>query len=154
MKPCRPVDSRGAVRTGETRGKAPVFLNVNGHDGAGKAADYKQIRCINQAKRGIISLNLEWVGMGQLRGEGFGHTKMNQLDLCGTSGVAPHFIAMQRGIDILLAHPQADPTRVGVAGLSGGGWQTIFISALDPRVTLSNPGGGLFELRNSRRLSE
>lgn len=122
--------------------KAPVFLNVNGHDGAGKAADYKQIRCINQAKRGIISLNLEWVGMGQLRGEGFGHTKMNQLDLCGTSGVAPHFLSMQRGLDILLAHPQADPTRVGVAGLSGGGWQTIFISALDPRVTLSNPVAG------------
>ncbi|MBL8826958.1 MAG: acetylxylan esterase [Planctomycetaceae bacterium] len=122
--------------------KAPVFLNVNGHDGAGKVADYKQIRCINQAKRGIISLNLEWVGMGQLRGEGFGHTKMNQLDLCGTSGVAPHFLAMHRALDILLEHPQADPTRVGVAGLSGGGWQTIFISALDPRVTLTNPVAG------------
>jgi hypothetical protein len=52
----------------ELTGPAPVFLNVNGHDGAGKAADYKQLRCINLAKRGIISLNLEWFGMGQLRG--------------------------------------------------------------------------------------
>ena len=123
-------------------GKAPIFLNVNGHDGKGKAADYKQIRCINQAKRGIIALNLEWIGMGQLRTPGFAHTKLNQIDLCGTSGVAVHFLAMQRGLDILLAHPSADSTRVGVAGLSGGGWQTIVFSALEPRVTLSNPVAG------------
>ncbi len=122
--------------------KAPVFLNVNGHDKDGKAADYKQTRCINLAKRGIIALNLEWFGMGQLRTPGFSHAATNQLDLCGTSGVAPHFVAMHRGIDILLEHPQADPARVGVAGLSGGGWQTIFISALDPRVTLANPVAG------------
>jgi 3-keto-disaccharide hydrolase len=123
-------------------GKAPVFLNVNGHDGKGKAADYKQIRCINQAKRGIISLNLEWFGMGQLRTPGFTHYKLNQLDLCGTSGVGPFFLAMKRGLDVLLAHPNADATRVGVAGLSGGGWQTIVFSSLDTRVTLANPVAG------------
>src|SRR5262245_30400236 len=33
-------------------GKVPVAMNVNGHDGKGKAAEYKQIRCINMAKRG------------------------------------------------------------------------------------------------------
>ncbi len=126
----------------ELTGPAPVFLNVNGHDGAGKAADYKQLRCINLAKRGIISLNLEWFGMGQLRGAGFAHYKLNQLDLTGTSGVAPFFLAMRRGLDILLEHEHADPSRVGVAGLSGGGWQTIFVSALDPRVTLANPVAG------------
>jgi hypothetical protein len=123
-------------------GKAPVFLNVNGHDGAGKAAKYKQIRCINLAKRGIIALNLEWFGMGQLRGPGFVHYKLNQLDLVGTSGVGTFYLAMQRGLDILLAHEHADRERVGVAGLSGGGWQTIFFSSLDPRVTLSNPVAG------------
>jgi hypothetical protein len=123
-------------------GKAPVFLNVNGHDGKGKAADYKQMRCINQAKRGIIALNLEWFGMGQLRTPGFTHYKLNQLDLCGTSGVGPFYLAMKRGLDILLTHPNADSTRVGVAGLSGGGWQTIFFSSLDTRVTLANPVAG------------
>jgi hypothetical protein len=123
-------------------GKAPVFLNVNGHDGAGKAAKYKQIRCINLARRGIIALNLEWFGMGQLRGPGFGHYKLNQLDLCGTSGVAPFYLAMKLGLDILLAQDHADHARIGVAGLSGGGWQTIFFSSLDPRVTLANPVAG------------
>jgi dienelactone hydrolase len=123
-------------------GKAPVFLNVNGHDPGGKAAEYKQIRCINLAKRGILALNPEWFGMGQLRTDGYSHGRMNQLDLCGTSGLAPFYLAMKRGLDVLLALPQADPTRVGVAGLSGGGWQTIIISSLDPRVTLSNPVAG------------
>ncbi len=128
-------------------GKVPAHLAVNGHDGNGKAADYKQTRCINLAKRGMLVLNLEWLGMGQLRGPGFSHTKMNQLDLCGTSGLAPFYLAMQRGLDVLLDHPHADPERVAVSGLSGGGWQTIFISSLDPRVKLSNPVAGYSSFR-------
>ncbi len=122
--------------------KVPVVLNVNGHDGKGKAADYKQIRCINLVKRGMIVLNTEWFGMGQLKQDGFSHTKMNQLDLCGSSGIAPFYLAMSKGIDLLLKHPNADLYRVAVSGLSGGGWQTIFISGLDPRVTLANPVAG------------
>lgn len=131
--------------------KTPVVMNVNGHDGNGKAAPYKQIRCINQAKRGMLVLNVEWLGMGQLRGEGFGHYRMNQLDLCGTSGLAPFYLAMKRGLDVLLAHPHADPERVAVAGLSGGGWQTIVISSLDTRVTLANPVAGFSSYRTRAR---
>ena len=123
-------------------GQVPVVLNVNGHDGDGKAADYKQIRCINLAKRGMLALNVEWFGMGQLKKPNYLHYRMNQLDLCGTSGVAPFYLAMKRGLDVLLSHEHADPSRVAVAGLSGGGWQTIFISSLDPRVTLANPVAG------------
>ena len=123
-------------------GKVPVFLNVNGHEPIGKAVGYKQMRCINQAKRGIIALNPEWFNMGQLRSDGYAHGRMNQLDLCGTSGLAPFYLSMKRGLDVLLSLENADPTRVGVAGLSGGGWQTIFISALDTRVTLANPVAG------------
>jgi hypothetical protein len=126
--------------------KVPVVLNVNGHDPLGKAAVYKQIRCINLAKRGMLALNVEWLGMGQLRTPGFAHGRMNQLDLCGTSGLAPFYLAMERALDVVLKHPCADPNRVAVAGLSGGGWQTIWISALDRRVTLSNPVAGYSSL--------
>jgi hypothetical protein len=122
--------------------KIPVMLAVNGHDPKGKAAGYKQTRCINLAKRGMLVLNVEWYGMGQLAGAGLGHYRMNQLDLCGTSGIAPFYLAMTRGIDLLLSRPGADPTRVAVSGLSGGGWQTIFVSSLDTRVTLANPVAG------------
>ncbi|PHX70279.1 MAG: hypothetical protein CK548_09825, partial [Opitutia bacterium] len=128
-------------------GKIPVHLAVNGHDKDGKAAPYKQLRCINLAKRGIASLNVEWFAQGQLRTDGFSHYRMNQLDLCGVSGLAPFYLAMSRALDALLALPYADPTRVAVSGLSGGGWQTIVISSLDPRVTLANPVAGYSSYR-------
>ncbi|HKQ39446.1 MAG TPA: hypothetical protein VJ063_15320 [Verrucomicrobiae bacterium] len=124
------------------QGKVPVAMHVNGHEAVGKSVPYKQIRCINLAKRGMIVLNLEWIGMGQLRGTNYAHGRMNQLDLCGTSGVSPFYLAMKHGLDILLEHKNADPGRVEVSGLSGGGWQTIFISSLDTRVKLSNPVAG------------
>ena len=133
-------------------GRIPVVLNVNGHDRPnGKAAKYKQIRCINQARRGMLALNVEWLGMGQLHKPEYGHYLMNQLDLCGTSGLAPFYLSMSRGIDLLLEHPNADPQRVAVAGLSGGGWQTITISALDTRVTLSDPVAGYSSLLTRTR---
>lgn len=132
-------------------GKVPVALAVNGHAGLGKALPYKQIRCINLAKRGMIVLNLEWLGMGQLSGANYNHAKMNQLDLCGTSGLAPFYLLMKRGLDILLAHPNANPSRVSVSGLSGGGWQTIIISSLDERVTLADPVAGYSSFKTRAR---
>jgi hypothetical protein len=128
-------------------GKVPVVLNVNGHDRDGKAAKYKQIRCINLVRRGMLALNLEWFHMGQLRDKEFEHYRLNQLDLCGTSGVSCFYLAMSRALDVLLAHEHADPTRVAVTGLSGGGWQTIFISSLDERVTLCDPVAGYSSFR-------
>ncbi len=123
-------------------GRVPLALHVNGHDALGKAVDYKQLRSINLAKRGMLVLNVEWFGMGQLRADGFAHGRMNQLELCGASGLAPFYLAMSRALDVGLALENADPNRVVVSGLSGGGWQTIWISSLDERVTLANPVAG------------
>jgi hypothetical protein len=80
---------------------------------------------------------------------------MNQLDLCGTSGIAVFLLAMQRGLDVLVSLPNADCGRVAVAGLSGGGWQTIFLSSLDTRVRLANPVAGYSSFRTrARHLSD
>src|SRR5262245_7317491 len=122
--------------------KTPAHLCVMGHDGGGKDVAYQQIRCINLAKRGMLALNVEWFNFGQLKDANYHHGRMNQLDLCGTSGLAPFYLALKRGLDVLLSHPRADTTRVSVSGLSGGGWQTIIISGLDERVTLANPVAG------------
>ncbi len=136
-------------------GKVPVVLNVNGHDGKGKAADYKQIRCINLAKRGMLALNPEWLGMGQLAGDSYRHDQINQIDLCGAGGIATHYLALTRGLDVLLGLEHADPGRVAVTGLSGGGWQTIFVSAFDTRVTLTNPVAGYSSfLTRARHLTD
>ncbi|WP_168205011.1 carbon-nitrogen hydrolase family protein [Bythopirellula goksoeyrii] len=123
-------------------GNMPVMINPNGHHRGGKAMPYKQRRCINLARRGILAYNLEFIDMGQLHDDDNKHNRLVQLDLCGTSGVAPFVLALTRGLDVALTHEHADPKRVGVAGLSGGGWQSIWLAALDTRITLANPVAG------------
>jgi dienelactone hydrolase len=123
-------------------GKLPAMVNVNGHGQPGKALEYKQKRCINQAKRGILALNLEWINFGELTHKENAHWFQAHLDLAGASGVGLFYLAMRKGVDYLYDHPNADRARIGVTGLSGGGWQTITLSALDERVTLSVPVAG------------
>lgn len=114
-----------------------------GHHGAiGKAVEFEQKLCINLALRGMAALNLEWIGMGELFDSENTHWFQSQLDLVGTSGVGLFYLAMRRGLDYLATDPQVDPKRLGVTGLSGGGWQTIVLSALDTRVYASVPVAG------------
>ena len=121
--------------------KAPAVLNPNGHHAGGKAMDYKQARCINLAKRGMLALNTEFLGMGELRAD-IDHNRIAHLDLCGIAGIGVFYLLMKRGLDVLLAHPKADPERIGMTGLSGGGWQTALLSALDERVKVIVPVAG------------
>lgn len=124
-------------------GKLPGVLNTMGHfTELGYAPAFEQKLCINQALRGIIALNPEWIGMGQMNVPGNAHSLLSQLDLVGTNGVGLFYLAMRRGLDYLYNNPHVDRTRIGVTGLSGGGWQTIFLSSLDPRVDVSIPVAG------------
>jgi len=123
-------------------GRVPVVVNLNGHEGEGKANSYIQERCINLAKKGLLAYNYEWFGMGEMGAPVNSHSRLNQIDLTGTSGLAPFFLAQKRLVDIALQHPNADPTRLAATGLSGGGWQTILLSSLDPRVKVAMPVAG------------
>ena len=44
-----------------------------------------------------------------------------------------------RGLDFLLSLPEIDPERIAVTGASGGGTQTMIVSAIDDRIQLSFP---------------
>jgi len=123
-------------------GRVPVVINVNGHEREGKSTPYIQERCINLAKKGMLAFNYEWFGMGQMSAAGYQHGRLNQIDLTGASGLAPFFLAQRRLVDIALQHANADAARLAVTGLSGGGWQTILLSSLDPRVKLAMPVAG------------
>jgi len=128
-------------------GKVPAILNVHGHVGPpGKAVEYKQKRCINFAKHGILALSLEWFSFGELRQEGNQHWYGAHLDLVGANALGIFLLEMRRGLDYLYNHPNADRRHLGVTGLSGGGWQTIFLSALDDRVTAAVPVAGYSSL--------
>jgi dienelactone hydrolase len=130
-------------------GKVPAILNLNGHVGPpGKAVEYKQKRCINFARHGVLALNLEWFYFGELEQKGNDHWFGAHLDLVGANELGLFILEMRKGLDFLSNHPSVDRARIGVTGLSGGGWQTITLSALDERVRAANPVAGFSSLRS------
>lgn len=127
-------------------GKAPAILDVNGHGPGGKAVEHKQKRCINQVRRGMIALSLEWFDYGELKAKGNDHQLLRLLDLAGVNGLGLFYLEMRRGLDYLYSDPEVDRSRIGVTGLSGGGWQTILLSSLDKRVDAAVPVAGFSSL--------
>jgi dienelactone hydrolase len=124
-------------------GKVPAILNLCGHVGPpGKAVEFEQKRCINFAKRGMLALSLEWLGMGELSQKENDHWFGAHLDLVGANELGLFYLAMRKGLDYLDAHPSVDHERLGVTGFSGGGWQTIVLSSLDERVSVAVPVAG------------
>jgi hypothetical protein len=124
-------------------GKRPAVLNVYGHVGPpGKAVEYEQKRRITLARNGVLALGLEWLGFGELTAQGNSHWYAPHLDLVGANGVGLFYLAMRKGLDYLSARPDVDRERIGMTGLSGGGWQTIVLSALDERVRATVPVAG------------
>jgi dienelactone hydrolase len=133
----------------KVNGKAPAILNVIGHEVAGNAVEYEQKRCINFAKRGIFALSLSWAGFGELAQPENGHDYAAYLDLVGANALGFFYLSMRRGLDYLATLPQVDASRLGVTGLSGGGWQTTLLSALDDRVAVAVEVAGIGALQSN-----
>jgi len=66
---------------------------------------------------------------------------VRQLNWAGTTWCGINFGDDSRCIDYLESRPEADTSRVGVTGLSGGGWRTNVLAALDERVKAAVPVG-------------
>ena len=65
---------------------------------------------------------------------------VRQLNWAGTTWMGVNFWDDSRCIDYLQSRPEVDPRRIGCTGLSGGGWRTNVLAALDPRVRASASG--------------
>jgi dienelactone hydrolase len=124
-------------------GRVPAILNLLGHEPDGIGVEYEQKRCINFAKRGIVALDLEFIGFGELANPENAHDFASQLNLVGSNALGIFYLSMRRGLDYLSGLPDVDATRIGVTGLSGGGWQTVMLSALDPRVAVEVEVAGI-----------
>jgi dienelactone hydrolase len=131
------------------KGRVPAILNLVGHDPLGNATEYEQKRCINFAKQGILALSLGWFGFGELNQPENSHDFAGHLDLVGSNSLGYFYLTIRRGLDYLASLPQADPKRLGVTGLSGGGWQTIILSSLDERVAATAEVAGFGSLETN-----
>ena len=132
----------------QAHGRIPGILNVLGHDQVvGKTADYMQEICVNFAKQQVVALSLEFIGMGESNLPWNDHSFGAHLNLVGHQVDGLFYLAMRKGLDYLASLPSVDSSRLGVTGLSGGGWQTVDLSALDERVLAAAPVAGFSSLQ-------
>jgi len=59
---------------------------------------------------------------------------VRELNWAGTTWAGMNYGDDSRCVDYLLSRKEVDGTRIGCTGLSGGGWRTDMIAALEPRV--------------------
>jgi dienelactone hydrolase len=62
---------------------------------------------------------------------------VRQLAWAGTTWMGVNYWDDSRCVDYLLSRPEVDGARLGCTGLSGGGWRTNVLAALDPRIKAS-----------------
>jgi dipeptidyl aminopeptidase/acylaminoacyl peptidase len=140
---------------------APAILFCSGHSTGVYRLEFYQQPLLNLVMKGFIVLAIDPIGQGErlqyfdpIKGASIiGSSTMEhsypspQIFLIGKS-IARYFLWDGiRGIDYLVSRPEVDPRRIGVHGLSGGGTQTAYISALDERVAASAPAGYITSYR-------
>ena len=59
---------------------------------------------------------------------------VRQLNWAGTTWAGVNYGDDSRCIDYLLTRKEVDANRIGCTGLSGGGWRTNMLAALEPRI--------------------
>jgi len=127
----------GAVR------HAPAVLIPHGHWKHGRVEDnpsYSVPRlAANLARQGLVAFAWDMVGYNdtrQTRHE-FGSTGAEELWDYGPLGL--QLWNSIRALDFVQSLAEVDPARIAVTGASGGATQTMLLSAIDDRVTVSAP---------------
>ena len=127
-------------------GRHPAILMSMGHWESGKAAG--QLLSSNLARKGFVVLAYDPVGQGErqqtydarigkslIGGPTEQHFSNGAAAILLGQAVSRYFIHDgMRAIDYLVSRPDVDGDRIGATGCSGGGTQTTYIAALDPRV--------------------
>lgn len=65
------------------------------------------------------------------------HIMEKSLLSAGTTWPGVYVVEDQRALDVLSNRPDVDASRIGIAGLSGGGMRTVFLGGLDDRVKVA-----------------
>jgi hypothetical protein len=116
------------------KGKIPVVLNPDGHFAKGRYREDCQYRCAALAKMGAMAFSYDLFGW-----EGESISQIDPKDHRRSLVQSIQVLNAERILDYLLSLKDADPTRVAITGASGGGSQTMLMTALDDRIKLSIP---------------
>jgi hypothetical protein len=125
-------------------GPFPAILNVHGHWPTGRVHEVPQSRGPSLALNGYVCLNIDAFGSGErttidgvdeYHGANLGASLMN----IGESLLGIQVSDNMRGVDLLTSLPYVDPEKIGATGASGGGNQTMWVTAIDERIKASMP---------------
>jgi dienelactone hydrolase len=109
--------------------KCAAILTPHGHWQDRRMSPDVQTRCACFARMGAVVFAYDMVGYGDSR----------QVDHKIPIALLLQTYNSKRVLDYLVSRPDVDPERIGVTGESGGGTQTIMITALDKRIRVSVP---------------
>lgn len=121
-------------------GSCPIILNPQGHFLNGRFGDHSQFLCQMLAKMGCVVLSYDLFAW-QFSDQALQYNVEGEDSEVHMHAVAQNVQVLSgiRVLDYLYSLPEADKSRVGVTGASGGGSQTMFLTAIDDRVTVSMP---------------
>ncbi|RUT68378.1 acetylxylan esterase [Flavobacterium cupreum] len=113
--------------------KSAIILTPDGHFGDGRYRKDEQLRCAVLAKMGAIVVSYDLFAWGESMLQFPEETHRNSI------ASTVQVLSGIRLLDYLATIKNADMSRVGVTGGSGGGSHTMFLAALDDRITVSAP---------------
>jgi Acetyl xylan esterase (AXE1) len=127
------------------RGPFPAVIHMHGHWTDAKADE----TCVQQvghtlALNGYVCLTIDAFGAGErstihgrpeYHGSNLGASLMN----IGASLMGLQISDNMRAVDLLCSLPFVDASRIGATGASGGGNQTMWLTAMDERIKAAVP---------------
>jgi dienelactone hydrolase len=125
-------------------GKLPVIVNVNGHWAHKKGEDRIQLRAAFQATQGYIAIAVDspgWSFEGNSLIERRDEGNHNDFKLVqGGSNTTGYYVwDTIRALDYMATRVDADMSRIGITGASGGGLATLYTFAADDRYKAAVP---------------
>ena len=125
-------------------GPFPGVVGMHGHWSQGRLAERVQSRGHSLAKNGYVCLMVDAWGSGErstvhgefeYHGAGLGGALFN----IGESLMGAQIVDNMRAVDVLCSLEYVDSGRIGATGASGGGNQTMWLTAMDERITAAMP---------------
>lgn len=117
----------------------PAILYVCGHSPTQKVRYQPYPKKF--AELGFVCLIIETIQFGEVRGHHHGCYFQGWFNWY-SRGYNPGGVEVWnaiRGLDLLADRPEVDSEKMGVTGISGGGSQSFYIAAADPRIKAAAP---------------
>lgn len=119
------VYASGYLYVPKNPGIKPAILCPHGHWRDGAKHPVVQSRCISLAMAGYVVLSVDSVHVRDCR------IGLNPIGVMTWNNM--------RALDYLLSRPDVDPKKIGCVGASGGGQQTFYLMAVEPRIAVAAP---------------